>query len=298
MPPRILFAAPQLPYPPDNGWNQRMLATLEALSSLGEVELVCYDYAGVRASGVPIDLAPLERFCARVHRLPHPGWPAPPRSAGDVLRRLMVAGAPTALTEFPGRPLAERAAGLAAATDLIWAVRLTVGESLTAAVRRRTIVDVDGLESEKRAQQLALSLPRSWRGYLRPWPLAVRLDLHHLRWLERSAPSRYASTVVCSERQRAFFPARLRRRVAVVPNGVPRSLLDHPRPEASPPATLVFVGSMVSSANGDAIAWFVRDILPRVAAAVPEVRLEVVGQPTDAVRALHDGARQRAGPRP
>jgi O-antigen biosynthesis protein len=45
---------------------------------------------------------------------------------------------------------------------------------------------------------------------------------------------------------------------------------------------LVFVGSFQHPPNEDAMAWFARDIFPRVRAALPEVRLHVIGQPVPA----------------
>ena len=52
-------------------------------------------------------------------------------------------------------------------------------------------------------------------------------------------------------------------------------------------AELLFVGAMNRDANIDAVRWFHREMLPRVRAAVPSVRLTVVGaDPPAAVRAL------------
>lgn len=42
---------------------------------------------------------------------------------------------------------------------------------------------------------------------------------------------------------------------------------------------LVFVGSFQHPPNEDAVAWFARDILPRLRAALPGLRLHVIGQP-------------------
>lgn len=42
---------------------------------------------------------------------------------------------------------------------------------------------------------------------------------------------------------------------------------------------LVFVGSFQHPPNEDAMLWFARDIFPQVRAALPEVRLHVIGQP-------------------
>ncbi|MCU0946206.1 MAG: glycosyltransferase [Rubritepida sp.] len=58
-----------------------------------------------------------------------------------------------------------------------------------------------------------------------------------------------------------------------------------PRPPAAP--TLLFVAGFQHRPNVDAAEWLVREILPRIRAAVPEARLALVGsKPSDAVVAL------------
>ncbi len=50
---------------------------------------------------------------------------------------------------------------------------------------------------------------------------------------------------------------------------------------------LLFVGGFQHPPNSDAVLWFVRDILPRVHAAIPGLRLHVIGSKvTEAIRAL------------
>jgi sugar transferase (PEP-CTERM/EpsH1 system associated) len=64
--------------------------------------------------------------------------------------------------------------------------------------------------------------------------------------------------------------------VTVVANGVD---LDYFRPSLGPRevATIVFSGKMSYHANVSAVLYFVRDVLPLVKAANPEVRLRIVG---------------------
>lgn len=187
------------------------------------------------------------------------------------------------VSAFPGRALAERIASLSEKADLIWAERLFLADWLTRD-REKTVVDLDDIESVKESRRMGLEAPR-------PWHLPLRIDNIKLRRLERAAPARYARVAVCSEADRAFFPRRLRDRVLVVPNGVPAHQLARPRP-AEEPFSLVFVGRMQYEPNIDAALWLIRDILPRVAAALPGVRLYIVGDhrnPT--LQALHDGKR-------
>ncbi|MBI2527048.1 MAG: glycosyltransferase [Candidatus Rokubacteria bacterium] len=280
---RTVFVAPRVPYPLDSGLTQRMFHVLNALTSLGPVDLVCY-----RDNQLPCDdgdLGPLRDLCDTLQALPYPSAPghASSRSRRDVLRQFVISRTPHLVSDFAGVPLVERAAALAQRADLVWAERIFVAEWLTTD-RGKTIVDLDDLESVKQNRRLTLE-PAG------PWGLALRLDNLKLRRLERRAPSRYARVVVCSNPDRRFFPARHRGAVLVVPNGVPARLLHAPtRPRD--PASLVLVGTMRYEPNVDAAMWLVREILPRVAEAVPDVRLYLVGDDLrGTLGRMHDGHR-------
>ena len=61
-------------------------------------------------------------------------------------------------------------------------------------------------------------------------------------------------------------------------------------PEGSGPPTLVFVGGFGHPPNVDAACWLARSIFPRVVRAVPEARLELVGNaPGEEITALEGG---------
>ena len=279
--PSILFVAPRLPFPIDNGWHQRMFHTLRALSAVGAVDLVCYR----DESDIGLDLAPLLSLCRSTHFVQRvvPISPGAPRTRAEALHRYVLASRATYIAQFPGKALAERAESLAGAADLIWTVRLRLAEWMPRH-RDRMIVDIDDFESVKQSQQLG---PRD----IRPWDWLVRLDNRKLRRLERSAPERYGLSVVCSEDQRQFFPPRLRSRVLTVPNGVSGSLLTHSRARAGAP-TIVFVGNMDYSPNVDAVGWFVREIFPSVVRRVPDARLLLVGHDSlKLLRPFEDGDR-------
>lgn len=286
MRPRILFAAPRLPYPLDTGANQRRFHILKALAGLGDVQLVAYSRNGAHEAAT--DLEPLRQLCSAVHLLPEPGVGGEqPRNSWDFLHRALFSPRPLHITAFPGGPLAARVADLASHADLLWVAQLEASEWIRAA-RDRMIVDINDLESVKEEQRLAVRPAR-----FRPWDLLARFDNGRLGRLERTAPARYGSVAVCSEEDRRFFPPRLAHRVLVVPNGVSAHLLARPRNEAADPApSIVFVGTVQYAPNRDAAGWFTREIFPIVAAAVPAVRLYLVGDdPRGRLRSLHDGRR-------
>jgi polysaccharide biosynthesis protein PslH len=76
-------------------------------------------------------------------------------------------------------------------------------------------------------------------------------------------------------------------RVELIPTGVDTDAL-RPVPEPPPePPRLLFTGTMSYPPNHQGIRWFADQVWPRVRAALPDARLDVVGKdPPDAVRAL------------
>jgi len=119
--------------------------------------------------------------------------------------------------------------------------------------------------------------------------LAQRFDRWKLRRLEAESARRYRHHLFCSQDDADTLRARHGALdCAVVPSGFdPASF--RPDPAASPRerARLVFLGSMDYGPNVEAVVRFVRESLPLVRAARPEVLFEIVGaSPAPEVRAL------------
>jgi glycosyltransferase involved in cell wall biosynthesis len=99
---------------------------------------------------------------------------------------------------------------------------------------------------------------------------------------------------VSEEDRRMLLRLQPAARIGVVPNGVDtahfsRSALAGERagPVSLAANTLVFSGTLDFRPNVDAVLWFMREVLPRIRARRPEVRLLVVGKrPAPALRAL------------
>jgi glycosyltransferase involved in cell wall biosynthesis len=100
-----------------------------------------------------------------------------------------------------------------------------------------------------------------------------------LRAEERQSWRRMDGCVVTSSRDIALLardaPNAAR---AIVPNGVDVDYFKRPPGAASDPATLLFFGAMDYFPNTDAALYFVREVLPIIAAARPEVRVRIVGR--------------------
>lgn len=123
-----------------------------------------------------------------------------------------------------------------------------------------------------------------------------RLYFHHewkrIRDFEARACRRFDRVVAVSEEDRETLEdAYELDDVASVETGVDT---DYYRPrEGYPPrpSHLVFTGSMDWLPNEDAMAWFVREVLPRIREDVPDATLSIVGRrPSQAVLDLEDQA--------
>jgi polysaccharide biosynthesis protein PslH len=95
---------------------------------------------------------------------------------------------------------------------------------------------------------------------------------------ERATIRRFDHIVAVSDHDRALMSAMTSgERITVVPTGVDVSAFRAVAQPSNEPIVL-FLGSMDWPANADGVAFFCRDIWPRVAAAVPGARFEVVGR--------------------
>jgi glycosyltransferase involved in cell wall biosynthesis len=123
--------------------------------------------------------------------------------------------------------------------------------------------------------------------------LERRFDLWKLRRLETESARRYRHHLLCSQDDADTLKVRYGALdCAVVPSGFdPESFRPDPRGTPRAAERIVFLGSMDYGPNVEAVLRFVRESLPSLMAARPELVFEIVGaHPTPAVRAL-------AGPR-
>jgi glycosyltransferase involved in cell wall biosynthesis len=273
--------APAVPYPLDSGWKQRTFNIVRTLSALGEVDLVCC--SDPTRVGEVQDFTPLTSLCREVHVMPTPPASSPLRTYRAAVSALLLSRRPYFVAEFDASTLLARAHELAAEADLVWASRIFVAEWLSIPPGKM-IVDLDDLESVKEGRRLGLTS-------LRPWQLAMRFDNRKLRHVERRSAGRYLRVVLCTERDRAFFPPRTRDRVIVLPNGIDGALLEVPR-GAPAGDDLVMVGNFRYAPNVDGASWLVREVMPLVWAERPRTRLLLVGDDARGLaRPLHDGQR-------
>ena len=120
--------------------------------------------------------------------------------------------------------------------------------------------------------------------------LLLRQQMHRMLRFERDALARFDLVLAVSDADgRTFerlYPGALQAPVHVVQTGVDTGYF---APAAEPPVRthMVFTGSMDWLPNEDGMAYFCRDILPRIRQAEPDATLSIVGRaPTPAVRRL------------
>jgi polysaccharide biosynthesis protein PslH len=135
--------------------------------------------------------------------------------------------------------------------------------------RTRTIVDLDDVPSDQLRQRVD-----------DPNPLLRAAKWGRYRWVrtaERRMLGEYRFVMVASEDAKVDLD---HRNVTVVPNVFwPRpEMNEEPLPIERETTPILFVGSLFYTPNLRGLVWFVREVLPRVRAALPEVTLKVIGQ--------------------
>jgi polysaccharide biosynthesis protein PslH len=281
--PVIVYVTPKPPHPLTSGMAIRQFNLLKAYGKWGRVHLVTFyrDEAQRAAAGS------LRAHCESVHLVSSRTMVADSFDDASrvqaVVRRLR-GYHPTAVTWSYSPELASIVESLSARADLVHVARLHMVSHVERLLEKENrpgmVLDLDDVEASYRWRQLLYGprepfLHRAYGYY----------DLARLWAYQARALRRFDRIFVCSERDRQRFA---RDNVVVVPNGVELP--------AAPPArradgrTILFCGLLSYSPNIDAVHFLVREVLPEIAKAIPDVRLVIVGRaPTPEVSALQDG---------
>ena len=255
---RLLVVSWWMPYPPDNGTRQRAFNLLKHLSQRHALSLFAFgEPAG------PGDIEPLRALCDRVHIVP-------PRAVDG--GRLGLEGLFSRVPRYYAQTTSPEMMAMveAAAPGHDAALALTCGAALHL---RRVIPTVPSVLDELEV------------GLLREQFLNERHPLRQLRhgvtWWKyrrfiRSLASSFDRSTVVSDRERQHLHAMGCdvSRIAIVPNGVEVSALE---PVTRRARRLVYPGSVMYSANLDAVRFFVRDVFPIVRRSLPDLVFTVTG---------------------
>jgi sugar transferase (PEP-CTERM/EpsH1 system associated) len=270
---RILFLTPQLPYPPEKGTALRNWGLLSGLAARHEVALLSFLDPG--QVNEPVEV--LRTTCVRVEAVTPPARSLRSRLRDLVTTRQADMAIRLASEVFAGKLrdwLREDRYDIVHVEGIELAPYLPLIESADP----RPLIVFDDHNCEYLLQQRVfvtdLRAPARWPGAAYSF-----VQWRRLRRLEEWACRRADRVLAVSEADAAALHRLVPDvTVTVIPNGID-TVAYRPKPAAvSATPEMVFTGTMDFRPNVDAVLWFARKVLPRVKAAVPEVRFSVVGQ--------------------
>jgi sugar transferase (PEP-CTERM/EpsH1 system associated) len=270
----------RVPYPPDRGDRIRAYHLLEAIARRFDVTLAAIADEPV----TPATRDRLEALCERV--LIAEARPVQRRAAAA--RALLTGHAITPAAMYD-RSLAEQLVALHRERPFDTVLTYCTGmatytqQLAEAGANFRHVLDLVDVDSQKWQRFAEVT-----RG---PMRLVYAAEARRLRAVEagRVVPFDAVTVISAAEAQRYLEYVTDQHEPTVVGNGVD---LDRFKPAAggaqlSP--VLVFTGVMSYKPNIDAATWLARVVMPRVLAAVPDARLDIVGKsPTHDVTALDE----------
>ncbi len=269
---RVFFIAHRVPYPADRGDKIATANQVRHLARSHEVHVFCL----ADDEGDLANVEPLRSLVASVTAVPLSRWGARMRA----VRALAQGGSlSVAMLSEPALRRAVMQAATMTPPDVVIVYSSNVAQHALGLAGVPRIMEFADLDSRKFAD-----LGKSAR-----WPIRsiyAREGRRLLAW-ERRVAHAFSHSLLCTEAEVADFRALIPGApVSVVGNGVD---LDYFAPGTAEPEQdfLVFTGVMDYSANVDAMIWFCAEVLPRIRARRPGVRLAIVGsRPHAAVRRL------------
>ena len=269
---RILFIAPQVPFPLTSGGNIRMFYLLRNYAAQHEVTLLCL-------CRTPEELRFADRlreWCKEVIVVPVPGQAT---GRNSLPMPLLAVKALSPIPDFLRRSrsveLETKLASLSLnAFDIVHIERLHWMLSFLPflkQIRGIKVLDLHDIEFVI----LRRRIPHICSGRGR---LLARLDQAKLRWLERWAVKQFDLCLVCSEADAARLQGgKNGSRVLVVPNGVDSDQF-RPQPHLERSFTVLYLGSMDWWPNEDAVLHFAKAIWPQIRRELKEARFLVAGR--------------------
>ena len=270
----------RVPYPPDRGDRIRAFHLLEAIASRFEVTLAAIADEPV----APSTLAKLESLCQQVllaeaRPIQRRAFAAKALFTGQAITPWAMYDRTLARHLMRLHALAPFDTVLTYCTGMVGYTKALYDASLAAQCNFRHVldlVDVDSLKWANYAEQT--------RG---PMRLVYQAEARRLREVEAGRVVPFDTVAVISDDEAARYREHVtdQHQPVVVGNGVDLDRFTPGKPTDEP--VLMFTGVMSYKPNIDAVTWFARRVMPRVLAAVPSARFEIVGKsPTPEVIAL------------
>lgn len=272
----ILFLTPQVPYPPRQGTSIRNYNLLVRLAQRHTVDLLTFMAPG---DSLPPD-SPLYKSCRRIASVPQPNRPISTR-----LRDLVASPLPDMALRLES--LAMHAYVQAWLRDTHYDIVQFEGIEMAQyalhvdAGKTATIFDDHNCEYllQQRNALTDLRHPRRWHA-----AAYSLVQWSKLRRYEAQVCSNANAVVAVSQPDQAALQ-RIAPKAAihVAPNGIDLAIYERSSQQTndthapSNPFTLLFTGKMDYRPNIDAVLWFAKEVLPKVVAAEPNVRFQIVG---------------------
>lgn len=259
----LLVASTWWPCPPDNGSRMRAYHLIRHLAKRHRITLFAFG----RGGGAPEERGPLEELCAEVHPVPRP------RPAGHALGlRGLLSRVPRHFVQGDSPVMRGLLSAASATHDLALALQIEAACHLA-----------DCAEVPRVFDEVEITIPRDRATTARS---ALGRARHRLTWLKhrsfvRDLVNRFDAATVVSEPERLAVAAMGvdLQRVSIVPNGIevgPLCTEGRPRFER-----VVYPGSVMYSANLDAVQYFVTEIFPLLRRERPALELWVTGETGD-----------------
>jgi sugar transferase (PEP-CTERM/EpsH1 system associated) len=271
----ILFLAHRIPYPPDRGDKIRSWHLLRHLATLGRVHLACFADDEADAAHLPALRAALGDRLGEAH--------VEIRTRGKAAAgaRALIEGRPVSLALFDSARLRAFVAGLLARESIgtVFAFSGQMAQFVPAGLGQRFVMDFGDMDSAKFAQYgVEGTGPMRW---------VNRREADKLFAFERATAVRADLCLFVSEAEAALFRGKTGLgNIRALSNGIDLAHFDpaagFARLDETEPL-LLFTGQMDYAPNAAAVAWFAREVLPRVRGA----RFIIAGRnPLPSVRAL------------
>lgn len=273
---RVLILAADVPATPRAPGSPRVFDLLRGLKMRGHsVALVCSVRAPQRWQQFyedehgaqwldaiyPVMAVPQLSFAGRVRNLASERPAFDTRSRAAAYFALMAEITAQAVTEFQ--------------CDVLQVDQLAMAQYVPAAFRRALVIDPHDAISLTEARKLSLDHSNAPKRILAR--ALMRYQIEKIKEYERAVATRADAYVVNAEPDRAYLETFIpREKLHAIPNGVDTDFY-HPAPQVPPKHQVVFTGAYSYAFNVDAMLHFHANILPRLRAKFPELRLLVVG---------------------
>jgi polysaccharide biosynthesis protein PslH len=279
--PRILVVAGDFPWPARDGYRIRLGHIVRALAQIGDVDLFAASRGEEDVSDVPGDVE-----LARCKVVPTPRLL--PLTAG-LLARTLASSQPKRLLWHDWDSVRRRLDAWASPPyDLAWYGPWDTMAGLGSVEARHVILDADNLE-DMRERSLRAAHSRDLRSLLEhPKPTTAYLrdvgahakgiassTVDARRWgsLQHRLAGQADAVQVCSELDRRRLGTR---NAVVIPNGYDDPGVGEPPSPAG--NVMMMIGRWPYPPNSDGARFYVREILPRIRAHVPDATIRLVGR--------------------